>query len=39
LEFTSLTASRTGEALGARFDEIDLDRKLWTVPASRMKRG
>jgi integrase len=39
LEFTILTASRTGEALGARFSEIDLDRKLWTVPADRMKGG
>ena len=39
LEFTILTAARTGEALGARFYEFDLDRKLWTVPASRMKGG
>jgi integrase len=39
LEFTILTASRTGEALGTQFSEIDLDRKLWTVPASRMKGG
>ena len=39
LEFTILTASRTGEALGATFDEFNLDAKLWTVPAERMKGG
>jgi len=37
LEFTILTATRTGEAIGARWDEIDLDASLWTVPAVRMK--
>jgi integrase len=37
LEFTILTAARTGEALGARFDEMDLEAKVWTVPAERMK--
>jgi len=37
LEFTILTAARTGEALGARWDEIDLRTRLWTVPAARMK--
>ena len=37
LEFLILTASRTVEALGARFEEFDLQRELWTVPASRMK--
>ncbi len=37
LRFLILTAARTGEALGARWDEIDLDAKVWTVPASRMK--
>ena len=37
LEFVILTASRTGEALGARFDEIDVEGALWTVPAERMK--
>jgi integrase len=35
LEFTILTAARTGEAIGARWDEID--GTVWTVPASRMK--
>ena len=37
LEFTILTAARTGEAIGARWDEIDLKAKVWTVPAARMK--
>lgn len=39
LEFVVLTCSRTGEALGARWSEIDLENKLWTVPAERMKVG
>jgi integrase len=39
LEFTILTAARSGEVLGARWDEIDLRNKLWTVPAERMKGG
>jgi integrase len=39
LEFTALTAARTGEALGARWGEIDLGAKVWTVPAARMKAG
>ena len=37
LEFTILTAARTGEAIGATWDEIDLDAKTWTIPAIRMK--
>jgi integrase len=39
LEFAVLTASRTGEVIGARWSEIDLAGKVWTVPASRMKAG
>lgn len=39
LEFTILTAARTGETLGARWSEIDLLDKIWTVPAGRMKAG
>ncbi|MEO8686470.1 MAG: tyrosine-type recombinase/integrase [Devosia sp.] len=39
LVFTILTAARTGEALGATWDEVDLGAKLWTIPASRMKAG
>ena len=37
LEFLILTAARTGEVIGARWNEIDLLDKLWTIPASRMK--
>ncbi|MDR3461707.1 MAG: integrase arm-type DNA-binding domain-containing protein [Beijerinckiaceae bacterium] len=37
LEFTILTAVRTGEALGAKWHEIDFGRALWTIPAGRMK--
>jgi integrase len=37
LEFTILTAARTSEVTGARWNEIDLDTALWTVPASRIK--
>jgi integrase len=37
LEFAVLTASRTGEALGARWPEFDLDAGTWLVPAERMK--
>ena len=39
LEFAILTAARSGEVLGARWDEIDLRAKVWTVPADRMKAG
>jgi integrase len=39
LDFLILTAARTGEVLGARWTEIDLDAKVWTVPGSRMKSG
>lgn len=39
LEFTILTAARTGEAIGATWEEIDLEKRLWTVPAVRMKAG
>ncbi|EPE97324.1 tyrosine-type recombinase/integrase [Rhizobium grahamii] len=39
LEFLILTAARSGEALGARWEEIDFERRLWTVPAERMKAG
>jgi integrase len=37
LEFAVLTAARSGEVLGARWDEIDLDAKSWTIPRERMK--
>jgi integrase len=39
LEFAILTATRTGEVVGARWSEIDLAKALWTVPADRMKAG
>ena len=39
LEFVILTAARSGEVLGARWSEIDLAAKVWTVPAARMKAG
>ncbi|MDM5181544.1 tyrosine-type recombinase/integrase [Massilia sp. DJPM01] len=37
LEFTILTAARSGEVRGATWDEIDFEAALWTIPASRMK--
>jgi integrase len=39
LAFSILTATRRGEVLGARWDEIDLDVAVWTIPAERMKAG
>ena len=39
LEFTILTATRSGEVRGARWEEIDLAAKVWTIPAGRMKAG
>lgn len=37
LEFLILTAARTSEVLNATWDEIDLKRKIWIIPANRMK--
>ncbi len=37
LEFTVLCACRTGETIGAKWTEIDMDKALWTIPAERMK--
>jgi integrase len=39
LEWTILTAARSGESLGARWAEVDVQAKVWTVPAERMKAG
>lgn len=39
LEFTILTAARTGEVIAARWDELDQKKLIWTVPAERMKAG
>lgn len=35
--FAILTAARSGEVRGATWDEVDLEARLWTVPAERMK--
>ena len=37
LEFLILTACRSGEVRGMRWDEVDFDKKLWTIPGTRMK--
>lgn len=39
LEFLILTAARTSEVIGARWSEIDLQEKIWTIPGERMKSG
>jgi integrase len=39
LKFTILTAARTGETLGATWDEIDLKTRVWTIGPARMKAG
>ncbi|NMM04765.1 site-specific integrase [Polaromonas sp.] len=39
LEFTILTASRSGEVRGASWEEVDLKAGVWTVPSERMKSG
>jgi integrase len=39
LEFLILTAARTGEVIGAQWDEVDMVQRVWTVPAERMKGG
>ncbi len=38
-EFLVLTAARSGEVRGARWTEIDLEARTWTVPADRIKAG
>jgi len=37
LEFAILTVARTGEVCGALWSEVDLDTRIWTIPAERMK--
>ncbi len=39
LQFTILTASRTSEVLEMKWPEVDVDARLWTIPAERMKGG
>jgi integrase len=38
-EFAILTACRSGEVRGATWEEFDMEAKLWTIPAKRMKAG
>lgn len=38
-DFIVLTAARSGEVRGANWNEIDLERRLWTIPKERMKAG
>ena len=38
-EFLVLTACRSGEVRGTRWEELDCDRAVWTIPAERMKAG
>ena len=39
LELLILTAARSGEVRGATWQEVDLDKSLWTIPGERMKAG
>lgn len=39
LQFLILTVGRTGQVVGARWDEVNLDEGVWSVPAARMKSG
>lgn len=39
LEFAILTAARSGEVRKATWEEIDLEARVWTIPAERMKAG
>ena len=39
LQLLILTATRSGEVRGARWSEFDLEEKIWTIPAERMKAG
>lgn len=39
LEFTILDAARTGEAIGAKPGEFNLEERIWTIPGARMKAG
>lgn len=39
LEFTILTAARSGETMGMRWSEVDTDKAVWTIPKGRMKAG
>lgn len=39
LQFIILTACRSGEAMGAKWEEIDFAKRVWTIPAERMKNA
>ncbi|MGX5801432.1 tyrosine-type recombinase/integrase [Bradyrhizobium sp. Arg314] len=39
LEFTILTAVRSGETFGAKWPEVDMEAAIWTIPAERTKTG
>jgi integrase len=39
LEFAISTAARVGEALGAKWSEVDLKQRVWVIPPERMKTG
>jgi integrase len=39
LQLTILTATRTGEAIGGKWPEVDFDKAVWTVPPERTKTG
>jgi integrase len=39
LELANLTATRTGEVIGAKWTEFDLAGRIWTIPADRMKNA
>ena len=39
MEFLILTAARSGEVRKATWNEIDFDKRIWTIPASHMKTG
>jgi integrase len=39
LEFAILTAARTGEVIGATWSEVNLEKRVWTIPEGRMKAG
>ncbi|MFS8115803.1 tyrosine-type recombinase/integrase [Rhizobium jaguaris] len=39
LEFLILTCARTGEVLNATWDEIDFEKRLWSIPAEKTKQG
>ncbi|MEP1209959.1 MAG: integrase arm-type DNA-binding domain-containing protein [Rhizobiaceae bacterium] len=39
LGFTILTAARSGETRGMTWNEVDLEKRTWTIPADRMKSG